>query len=61
MFLHTTNSDFVLLAPGNKLARFTPLKENIDEYFQREVLPHVPDAWVDYEKTVQGYEISFTK
>jgi hypothetical protein len=24
MFLHTTNSDFVLLAPGNKLARFTP-------------------------------------
>ena len=35
-----------------------PLKENIDEYFQREVLPHVPDAWVDHSKTKVGYEIS---
>jgi type I restriction enzyme M protein len=25
------------------------------------VLPYVPDAWIDYEKTVKGYEISFTK
>lgn len=38
-----------------------PLKEDIEEYFAREVLPHVPDAWIDYEKTVKGYEISFTK
>lgn len=38
-----------------------PLKEDIDQYFKREVLPHVPDAWIDYEKTVRGYEISFTK
>lgn len=38
-----------------------PLQENIDVYFQREVKPHVPDAWVDYDKTVIGYEISFTK
>jgi type I restriction enzyme M protein len=38
-----------------------PLKEDIDKYFKREVLPHVPDAWIDYEKTVKGYEISFTK
>jgi type I restriction enzyme M protein len=30
-------------------------------YFTGEVLPHVPDAWVDYEKTVIGYEISFNK
>jgi len=30
-------------------------------YFQKEVLPHVPDAWVDAEKTVIGYEISFNK
>jgi type I restriction enzyme M protein len=30
-------------------------------YFQTEVLPHVPDAWVDEEKTVIGYEISFNK
>jgi len=38
-----------------------PLKEDIHNYFKREVLPHVPDAWIDEEKTVKGYEISFTK
>lgn len=38
-----------------------PLKEDIDEYFQREVLPHVPDAWMDRNKDKVGYEISFTK
>jgi len=38
-----------------------PLEEDIDTYFKREVLPHVPDAWIDDEKTVIGYEISFTK
>lgn len=30
-------------------------------YFRKEVLPHVPDAWVDEEKTVIGCEISFNK
>jgi type I restriction enzyme M protein len=38
-----------------------PLKENIDTYMKREVLPHVPDAWVDESKTNIGYEINFTK
>lgn len=38
-----------------------PLKENVEEYFAREVLPHVPDAWIDHEKTTIGYEISFTR
>jgi len=38
-----------------------PLKEDIGEYFKREVLPHVPDAWIDEGKTVKGYEINFTK
>ncbi len=38
-----------------------PLKESIEEYFTREVLPFVPDAWIDHEKTTTGYEISFTK
>ncbi len=38
-----------------------PLKEDINEYMQREVLPHVPDAWVDDKKTNVGYEINFTK
>jgi hypothetical protein len=32
MFLHTTNSDFVLLAPGNKLARFTPFTELLKQW-----------------------------
>jgi type I restriction enzyme M protein len=38
-----------------------PLKENIDTYFQREVIPHVPDAWIDYDKTKVGYEIPFNR
>lgn len=38
-----------------------PLKEDIHEYFQREVLPHVPDAWIDESKTKIGYEIPFTR
>ena len=38
-----------------------PLKEDIDEYMAREVLPHVPDAWVDHDKTKIGYEIPFTR
>ncbi len=38
-----------------------PLKEDIDEYMRREVLPHVPDAWVDESKTKVGYEIPFTR
>ena len=38
-----------------------PLKEDIHEYFKREVLPHVPDAWVDESKTKIGYEIPLTR
>jgi len=38
-----------------------PLMGNIDEYFKREVLPHVPDAWMDRSKDKVGYEINFTK
>ena len=38
-----------------------PLKEEIAAYFKREVLPHVPDAWIDYEKTKIGYEINFNR
>ena len=39
----------------------TPLDENIEEYFEREVKPHLPNSWVDNEKTQIGYEINFTK
>lgn len=38
-----------------------PLKDDIDVYIEREVLPHVPDAWVDESKTRIGYEIPFTR
>ncbi len=38
-----------------------PLKEDVAEYMKREVLPHVPDAWVDESKTKIGYEINFNR
>ena len=38
-----------------------PLKEDIDEYFKREVLPFAPDAWIDEKKSKVGYEIPFTR
>jgi type I restriction enzyme M protein len=38
-----------------------PLKEAIETYVQREVLPYVPDAWVDGSKNRIGYEIPFTR
>ncbi|MGM9569174.1 MAG: N-6 DNA methylase [Phascolarctobacterium sp.] len=38
-----------------------PLKENIKEYFAREVLPFAPDAWIDDKKSKVGYEIPFTR
>lgn len=38
-----------------------PLKDDIQAYFEREVLPHVPDAWIDDSRTVKGYEINFTR
>lgn len=38
-----------------------PLKQDIDAYFEKEVKPHVPDAWMDQDKDKIGYEINFTK
>jgi type I restriction enzyme M protein len=38
-----------------------PLAESIDTYVAREVLPHVPDAWVDDTKSKIGYEIPFSR
>jgi type I restriction enzyme M protein len=38
-----------------------PLGEDIDDYMKREVLPHVPDAWLDESKTKIGYEVPFTR
>lgn len=38
-----------------------PLTENINEYFEREVLPFSQDAWIDRKKDKVGYEIPFTR
>ncbi|MGN6543527.1 MAG: N-6 DNA methylase, partial [Aureliella sp.] len=38
-----------------------PLSEDVQTYFEREVLPHAPDAWIDHEKTKVGYEIPFNR
>jgi type I restriction enzyme M protein len=34
---------------------------DIDEYFEREVKPHLPESWMDRNKDNIGYEINFTK
>ena len=38
-----------------------PLSDDIDEYYEREVKPHLPDSWMDISKNKIGYEINFTK
>ena len=38
-----------------------PLTEVVEEYFKREVLPHIADAWIDESKSKVGYEIPFTR
>ncbi|MNY19101.1 N-6 DNA Methylase [compost metagenome] len=38
-----------------------PLAEDVETYFEREVKPHAPDAWIDRDKTKVGYEIPFNR
>jgi len=38
-----------------------PLLDGIQAYFEREVLPHAPDSWIDVEKSKVGYEIPFNR
>ncbi|MBL8811507.1 MAG: SAM-dependent DNA methyltransferase [Planctomycetaceae bacterium] len=38
-----------------------PLSEDVETYFQREVVPHASDAWIDHDKTKVGYEIPFNR
>ena len=38
-----------------------PLTENIDDYYRREVKPHLPDSWIDRKKDKVGYEINFNR
>ena len=65
---HDENAPAVTDAKGNPLpdtdgrdTENVPLNEDIHEYFAREVLPHVEDAWIDESKTKVGYEIPFTR
>ncbi|CAA7611396.1 N-6 DNA methylase [Candidatus Terasakiella magnetica] len=49
--------------PDSKLrdTENVPMDEDVEDYFKREVLPHVPDAWIDHDKTKIGYEIPFNR
>jgi len=38
-----------------------PLSDDIEEYYEREVKPHLPDSWMDISNNTVGYEINFTK
>lgn len=38
-----------------------PLTANIEEYFEAEIKPYYPDAWIDFSKSKVGYEIPFTR
>ena len=53
------NIPFLRKDPDDPEGKWVP--QSIDEYFQREVKPHLPDAWTNESKTKTGYEINFTK
>jgi type I restriction enzyme M protein len=38
-----------------------PLSQDIEEYYEKEVKPHLPNSWMDRSKDKVGYEINFTK
>jgi len=65
---HDETAEYVLDKKGNKLpdsnlrdSEKIPLKEDIEEYFEKEVKPYYADAWMDRKKDKIGYEINFTK
>jgi len=64
---HDDSADYVLKngkkQPDSNLrdSEKIPLKQDIEEYFEREVKPYYPDAWMDRNKDKIGYELNFTK
>lgn len=65
---HDETADYVLDSKGRKQpdsnlrdSEKIPLKEDIQEYFDREVKPYYPDAWMDRSKDKIGYELNFTQ
>ena len=59
--LQTDRHDHPLPDPDLRDNENVPLDEDIDDHLAREVLPHVPEAWIDHTKTKTGYEIPFTR
>src|SRR5208337_3258473 len=47
--------------PDLRDTEIVPLSEDVKAYFNRQVSPHVPDAWIDHEKAKIGYEIPFNR
>jgi type I restriction enzyme M protein len=62
-FYDEKEARFLRYEPDPDLRDFenVPLKEDIGAYFDREVAPHVPDAWMDRSKDKVGYEINFNR
>lgn len=65
---HDDNAPFIVDKKWNKQANWDlrdnekiKLTEDIDDYFEREVIPYYPEAWMDRSKDKIGYEINFTK
>jgi type I restriction enzyme M protein len=65
---HDETADYVLDTKGERQSDSNlrdsekiPLKEDIKGYFEREVKPHYPDAWMDRKKDKIGYELNFTQ
>ncbi|MCL5674886.1 MAG: hypothetical protein M1501_03985 [Candidatus Omnitrophica bacterium] len=63
---HDDNADYVLDAKGKKIpdpnirdSEKISLKQDIEKYFEKEVKPYYPDAWMDRKKDKIGYEINF--
>ena len=46
---------------GKRDTEIIPIKQDIDDYMARNVLPYNPDAWIDTKKSKVGYEIPFTR
>lgn len=55
-----TKSDFVADTNLNDTEKI-PQKQDIDQYFEQEVLPYAPDAWMDRSKDKLGVEFPFTR
>ncbi len=49
--------------PDSKLRDYerVPKSQDIEQYYSREVEPHLPNSWIDFDKSKEGYEINFTK